>query len=70
MGETMTACPTCHAPVGDTELFCEACGAGLTPTVVAVEPHPTEGIAKDPALPVDLGGTASNCRVLRRQCLQ
>jgi len=61
MGETMTACPTCHAPVGDTELFCEACGAGLTPTVVAVEPHPTEGIAKDLALPVDLGGTAPIC---------
>jgi serine/threonine protein phosphatase PrpC len=62
MGETMTACPTCHAPVGDSELFCEACGAGLTPTVVAVEPQPTETITKDPALPVDLGGTAPICK--------
>jgi serine/threonine protein phosphatase PrpC len=62
MGETMTACPTCHAPVGDSELFCEACGAGLTPTVVAVDPQPTEAIAKDPALPVDLGGTAPICK--------
>ncbi len=62
MGETMTACPTCHAPVGDSELFCEACGAGLTPTVVAVEPQPTEAIAEEPALPVDLGGTAPICK--------
>jgi serine/threonine protein phosphatase PrpC len=58
----MTACPTCHAPVGDSELFCEACGAGLTPTVATVEPQPTEAIAKDPALPVDLGGTAPICK--------
>ena len=62
MGETMTACPTCHAPVGDSELFCEACGAGLTPTVVAAEPQPTEAIVEDPALPVDLGGTAPICK--------
>jgi serine/threonine protein phosphatase PrpC len=62
MGETMTACPTCQAPVGDSELFCEACGAGLTPTVVAVEPQPTEAIAKDPATPVDLAGTAALCK--------
>jgi len=58
----MTACPTCHAPVGDSELFCEACGAGLTPTVVAVGPQPAEAIIKDPALPVDLGGTAPVCK--------
>jgi serine/threonine protein phosphatase PrpC len=62
MGETMTACPTCHAPVGDTELFCEACGAGLTPTVVAVVPQSTEAIIKDPALLVDLGGIAAICK--------
>jgi serine/threonine protein phosphatase PrpC len=62
MDETMTACPTCHAPVGDSELFCEACGAGLTPSVAAVEPQPTEAIAKNPALPVDLGGTAPICK--------
>ncbi len=63
MGETMTACPTCHAAVGDSELFCEACGAMLTPTVDAVDPQPTEASAKDPVMPVDLGGTASICKV-------
>jgi serine/threonine protein phosphatase PrpC len=62
MGETMTACPTCHAPVGDTELFCEACGAGLTPTVVTAEPQPTEASVKDLATPVDLDGTAPICK--------
>ena len=63
MGKTMTACPTCHAAVGDSELFCEACGAMLTPTVDAVDPQPTEASAKDPVMPVDLGGTASICKV-------
>ena len=63
MGETMTACPTCHAAVGDSELFCEACGAMLTPTVDAVDPQPTEASAKEPVMPVDLGGTASICKV-------
>ena len=58
----MTACPTCHAAVGDSELFCEACGAMLTPTVDAVDPQPTEASAKDPVMPVDLGGTASICK--------
>ncbi len=63
MGETMTACPTCHAAVGDSELFCEACGAMLTPTVDAVDPQPTEASAKEPVMPVALGGTASICKV-------
>ena len=63
MGKTMTACPTCHAAVGDSELFCEACGAMLTPTVDAVDPQPTEASAKEPVMPVDLGGTASICKV-------
>ena len=63
MGETMTACPTCHAAVGDSELFCEACGAMLTPTVDAVDPQPTEASANEPVMPVDLGGTASICKV-------
>ena len=63
MGKTMTACPTCHAAVGDSELFCEACGAMLTPTVDAVDPQPTEASANEPVMPVDLGGTASICKV-------
>jgi serine/threonine protein phosphatase PrpC len=61
MGETMTACPTCHAAVGDFELFCEACGAALTPSVVAAEAQPTEEATQEPAMPDDLRGTASTC---------
>jgi serine/threonine protein phosphatase PrpC len=66
MGETMTACPTCHAPVGDSELFCEACGAGLTPTIVAAEVPATEEGAQvggqGPAMPDDLDGTSPICQ--------
>jgi serine/threonine protein phosphatase PrpC len=38
----MTACPVCDVAVGDSELFCEACGAELSPTVSANEPPPSE----------------------------
>jgi serine/threonine protein phosphatase PrpC len=62
MGETMTACPTCHAAVGDSELFCEACGAALTPTVVAAEAQPIKEATREPAQPDDLTGTASTCQ--------
>ncbi len=35
----LTACPTCQAPVGASEQYCEACGADLGPSpVVALEP--------------------------------
>jgi serine/threonine protein phosphatase PrpC len=62
----LTTCPTCHAVVGDSEQFCEACGAGLSPTVVAAEPPPVEAPpveASTPATPVadDLGGTSPTC---------
>jgi len=64
----MTACPVCDVAVGDSEQFCEACGAELSPTVAATEP-PSEVLsgqsAQQPsqALPMaaDLTGTASTC---------
>ena len=62
MGKTMTTCPTCQAAVGDSELFCEACGAALTPTVVAAEAQPIEEATHEPAQPDDLTGTASTCQ--------
>jgi serine/threonine protein phosphatase PrpC len=62
MGETMTVCPTCHTAVGDSELFCEACGAVLTPTVVAAVAKPTEEATQEPAMPDDLRGTGSTCQ--------
>ena len=64
----MTACPVCDVAVGESEQFCEACGAELSPTVAATEP-PSEVLsgqsAQQPsqALPMaaDLTGTASTC---------
>jgi serine/threonine protein phosphatase PrpC len=58
---TMTACPICHAAVGDSEQFCEACGAELSPTVAATEPLSSE--EPTPTLPManDLAGAASTC---------
>jgi serine/threonine protein phosphatase PrpC len=41
----MTACPSCHAPVRESEEYCEACGAELSPTVAA-----TEGPSAQPPL--------------------
>ena len=61
MDDAVTACPTCHAAVGASEQFCEACGAGLTPTVVATEPPPTEQSTQETPVP-DLDGTASTCQ--------
>jgi serine/threonine protein phosphatase PrpC len=57
-----TACPICHVPVGASEQFCEACGASLTPTVVATEQPPTEQSTRETPVPDDLGGTASTCQ--------
>ncbi len=64
---TMTQCPTCSAAVSDSEQFCEACGAELTPSVAAAEaPQGAAPQAEAPmqGLPVpgDLGGTASICQ--------
>jgi serine/threonine protein phosphatase PrpC len=64
--DTMTACPICHVAVGDSEQFCEACGAELSPTVAATGQPPAE----DPpaglptvGLPAatDLAGAATTC---------
>ncbi|MEP7034039.1 MAG: zinc ribbon domain-containing protein, partial [Actinomycetota bacterium] len=60
MGETMTVCPTCHAVVGESELFCEACGAKLAPTVVA-EAEPAVDTIPLVAVPDDLRGTDPVC---------
>lgn len=56
----MTTCPSCEAAVGESEGYCEACGAELSPTVAAAEPTPA-GAAAPPATDTDLTGTASTC---------
>lgn len=64
LDDAMTQCPACHARVGASEQFCEACGAELTPTAVAVvvEPPPTEQSTQETPAPDDLDGTASTCQ--------
>jgi len=57
----LTTCPTCHAVVGDSEQFCEACGAQLSPTVAAAEPPPVEVSTLATPVPDDLGGTSPTC---------
>jgi len=62
LDDAMTACPNCHAAVGNTEQFCEACGAGLSPTAVPAEPPLAEEPTLAMPMPDDLGGTAPSCR--------
>lgn len=62
LDDAMTACPNCHAAVGNTEQFCEACGAGLSPTAVPAEPPLAEEPTLAMPMPGDLGGTAPRCR--------
>jgi len=57
----MTTCPSCQAAVGDSDEYCEACGAVLSPTVAADETLPA-GDATLPQPPDDnLAGTATTC---------
>jgi serine/threonine protein phosphatase PrpC len=62
VGDAMTECPSCHAAVADTERFCEACGAELSPTAAAPEPPATQVATQQVPKPDDLGGTASICQ--------
>jgi serine/threonine protein phosphatase PrpC len=57
----MTACPKCHVAVEDSEEYCEACGAQLSPTVAATEPPPTEETTGTPPQDADLAGAESTC---------
>jgi serine/threonine protein phosphatase PrpC len=65
----MTTCPSCQVPVGESEEYCEACGAELSPSVAApgtaeaAEPGgtPAGAAAEMPAADADLTGTASTC---------
>ena len=69
----MTTCPSCRAPVGESEEYCEACGATLSPTVAAVAAVAAAAAAaaspladqdaRAPAtdMDADLTGTASIC---------
>src|SRR5450631_4694040 len=59
-GSPMTSCPSCHAAVGESEEYCEACGADLSPTVTAPGPAPAEAM-DTAATDIDLTGTASTC---------
>lgn len=58
----MTECPSCHAAVASSELFCEACGAELSPTVVEAEPAPAGDLTQGMPVSDDLDGTASTCQ--------
>ena len=58
----MSQCPNCQAAVGESEQFCEACGAGLSPTVVAAEPPPNDEATLETPPPGDLDGIASTCQ--------
>jgi len=61
-------CPTCHAAVGASEQFCEACGAELSPAVIADEPAPaqaqasTSKAASQRPMSDDLAGTSPTCQ--------
>jgi serine/threonine protein phosphatase PrpC len=57
----MTTCPSCHVAVEDSEEYCEACGAELSPTVAATEPPLAEGAAGTFPMDTNLAGTASTC---------
>ena len=56
----MTACPNCHVAVEDSEEYCEACGAQLSPTVAAPEPPVTEETTGTP-MDTDLAGAEPIC---------
>jgi len=57
----MTACPSCHAVVGESEQFCEACGAELSPTAVTSEAPPALEATQEIPVADDLVGTESTC---------
>lgn len=61
----MTTCPTCQAAVEESEEYCEACGAELSPTVTTTEPMTEPPLAEQATgtLPMDadLAGTAPVC---------
>jgi serine/threonine protein phosphatase PrpC len=57
----MTACPNCQVAVEDSEEYCEACGARLSPTVSATAHPPTEETSGRPPQDTDLGGAESTC---------
>lgn len=57
----MTTCPTCHAAVKESEEYCEACGAMLSPTMTTAEaPSAARAGGTLPPDP-DLTGAASTC---------
>ena len=58
----MTECPSCHAAVGSSEQFCEACGAELSPTVAAAEAVPRGAPPQAIPAPDDLDATEATCQ--------
>jgi serine/threonine protein phosphatase PrpC len=57
----VTTCPSCHVPVEESEEYCEACGARLSPKVASTEPPLTETANGTLPLDQDLTGSASTC---------
>src|SRR5665647_1278542 len=61
LDNSMTTCPVCHVGAEESEEYCEACGAELSPAVAATEPPPTREATGTPPIDTDLAGTASTC---------
>src|SRR5665811_1931194 len=61
LDRAMTTCPNCHVPVEDSEEYCEACGAELSPTVAASAPPLTEEAAAALQVADDLAGEEPTC---------
>ena len=61
-GDAMRRCPSCQATVTDSEQFCEACGAELSPSAAAPEPSLARESTQQIPAADDLSGTAPTCR--------
>jgi serine/threonine protein phosphatase PrpC len=48
-GPAASSCPSCGAPIGSGELFCEACGAEVTPAATLAEPAAVASVASGAA---------------------
>jgi serine/threonine protein phosphatase PrpC len=62
LDNAVTACPKCHVAVEDSEEYCEACGAKLSPTTTATDGPLAQEVCAPAPTDTDLSGTASTCQ--------